>query len=360
MSSGETATSADPQLAEVPVNDIAVIGMACRFPGAANKDEFWALLRAGREARTALNDADLRAAGVAESLLSNPDYVKSGMFLPHMEQFDPGFFGLSPLDGRVMDPQHRQFLECTWEALEDAGCDPVRCPGAIGVFAGSGHNLYLASNLLTNPDLIAEVGFFLLRHTGNDKDFLATRASYCFDLKGPSVNIQTACSTSLVALHAAAQSLQSGECDIALAGGVTIELPHRHGYLFKESEILSRDGHCRPFDASAGGTAFGSGVGVAVLKRLDDALADGDHIYGVLKASAVNNAGAGKVSYLAPSVTGQAEAIVEAHGLAGVGADSIQYVECHGTGTNLGDPIEIAALTQAFRQSTELASSVSG
>ncbi len=341
MSTPQTAT-------EIAANDVALIGVACRFPGASNTEEFWELLKDGREARTELSDADLRAAGVPDLQLSNPDYVKAGMFLPHMEQFDPGFFGLSPLDGRVMDPQHRQFLECAWEALEDAGCDPVRYAGAIGVFAGSGHNLYLASNLLTNPDLLAEVGFFLLRHTGNDKDFLATRASYCFDLKGPSVNIQTACSTSLVAIHAAAQSLLSGECDIALAGGVTIELPHRHGYLFKESEILSRDGHCRPFDASAGGTVFGSGVGVAVLKRLDTALADGDHIYGVLKASAVNNDGAGKVSYLAPSVDGQTAAIREALAIGGIDPQTVTYIETHGTGTQLGDPIEVAALLQAY------------
>ena len=194
---------------------------------------------------------------------------------------------------------------------------------------------------------------FLLRHTGNDKDFLATRASYLFDLHGPSVNVQTACSTSLVAIHYACQSLLNGECEMALAGGVTIELPHGHGYLHQEGEILAPDGHCRAFDHRAAGTVFGSGVGVVVLRRLADALADGDPIRAVIKATAINNDGADKASYLAPSVTGQAEAIVEAHGLAGVGADSIQYVECHGTGTNLGDPIEIAALTQAFRQSTD-------
>ncbi|HUH37195.1 MAG TPA: polyketide synthase, partial [Spongiibacteraceae bacterium] len=329
-------------------SDIAIVGMACRFPGANSPDAFWTLLRDGIEARTELSDDALREAGVPEALIENPRYVKSGMFLQGMEQFDPGFFGFSPLDGKILDPQHRHFLECSWEALEDGGYDPARFPGAIGVFAGSGHNAYFASNLLSNPELVADVGFFLLRHTGNDKDFLATRASYCFDLKGPSVNVQTACSTSLVAVHQAAQSLLNGECDMALAGGVTVELPHRQGYLYKDSEILSRDGHCRPFDADASGTVFGSGVGVVLLKRLADARADGDVIHAVIKASAVNNDGAGKISYLAPSVDGQAAAIEEALAIGDIDPASVTYVECHGTGTPLGDPIEVAALNQAY------------
>lgn len=328
--------------------DIAIVGMACRFPGADNPGEYWKLLREGRESLTQLSEESLGAAGVPESLFSNPDYVRAGMHLQKMEQFDPGFFGFSPLDGKILDPQHRHFLECTWEALEDAGYDPFRFEGAIGVFAGSGQSSYLPSNLLTNPELVADVGLFLLRHTGNDKDFLATRASYCFDLKGPSINVQTACSTSLVAVHLAAQSLANGECDMALAGGVTIELPHHQGYLFRENEILSRDGHCRPFDASSGGTIFGSGVGVVVLKRLDDALADRDNIHAVLKASAVNNDGAGKVSYLAPSVDGQAASIHEALLVGGIEPESVTFIEAHGTGTQLGDPIEVAALTQAY------------
>ncbi len=331
-----------------PSMDIAIVGMACRFPGADNPGEYWELLRGGRESLTRLSEESLRAAGVPDSLFSNSDYVRAGMHLQKMEQFDPGFFGFSPLDGKILDPQHRHFLECTWEALEDAGYDPFRFEGAIGVFAGSGQSAYLPYNLLTNPELVADVGLFLLRHTGNDKDFLATRASYCFDLKGPSINVQTACSTSLVAVHLAAQSLTNGECDMALAGGVTIELPHHQGYMFRESEILSRDGHCRPFDASSGGTVFGSGAGVVVLKRLDDALADRDNIHAVIKASAVNNDGAGKVSYLAPSVDGQAASIHEALLVGGIDPESVTFIEAHGTGTQLGDPIEVAALTQAY------------
>ena len=328
--------------------DIAVIGMACRFPGAGNPTEFWSLLSESREARCVLSDNELRAAGVPEVLIRDPAYVKGGMFLQDMEQFDPAFFGFSPFDARLLDPQHRQFLECTWETLEDAGYDPSRYTGSIGIFAGSGHNAYLPFNLLSNPQLVADVGFFLLRHTGNDKDFLTTRASYCFDLKGPSINVQTACSTSLVAVHCAIQSLLGGECDMALAGGVTIELPHRQGYLCKEGEILSPDGHCRPFDASAGGTVFGSGVGLVMLKRLEYALKDRDNIRAVIKASAVNNDGAGKISYLAPSVDGQAAAIREALSVAGIEPDSVTYLETHGTGTKLGDPIEIAALAEAY------------
>ncbi len=333
--------------------EIAIVGMACRFPGANNVDEYWKNLRDGVEAVTFYSDETLRAAGVPESLLRHPHYVKSGTHLDKMEQFDAAFFGFGPRDAAIMDPQHRHFLECAWEALEYAGYDPKRFNGSIGVFGGSGHNAYMPYNLLTNPDLVNSVGFFLLRHTGNDKDFLTTRVSYIFDLKGPSVNVQTACSTSLVAMHMASQSLLNRECDMALAGGVTIELPHHQGYLFHEGEILSPDGHCRAFDADSEGTIFGSGVGIVVLKRLADAIEAGDTIHAVLRASAINNDGSGKVNYLAPSVDGQAAAIAEAIALAGITADTITYVEAHGTGTRIGDPIEVTALTQAFRATTD-------
>jgi acyl transferase domain-containing protein len=338
---------------DLPATAIAIVGMACRFPGARNTREYWANLRDGRESRTELGPDELRAAGVPKSLLEDPHYVPSGMFLEDMEMFDGDFFGFSAGESAILDPQHRHFLECAWEALEDAGCDPARFPGAIGVFAGSGHNAYMPYNLLTNPGLMHRSGLFLVRHTGNDKDFLTTRASYVFNLRGPSVNVATACSTSLVATHLACQSLLSGECDAALAGGVTIVLPHRQGYLYKDGEILSPDGHCRPFEAHASGTLFGSGVGVVVLKRLDDALAAGDRVHAVIRGSAINNDGSGKVSYLAPSVDGQAACIAEALSIAGVDAGSIGFVEAHGTGTFLGDPIEVAALTQAFRGHTD-------
>lgn len=333
-------------------NDIAIVGMALRVPGARNVGEFWANLRNGVESIRDLTEEELLAAGESPSRIHHPNYVRRTSEMPDMEMFDADFFGLSPKEAAVMDPQHRHFLECAWEALEDAGRMPDSTEGPVGVFAGCGMGSYFYFNVCSNRQLVEQTGMFLLRHTGNDKDFLATRASFSFDLRGPSVNVQTACSTSLVAVHMACQSLLAGECEMAIAGGVTIELPHRRGYMHQEGEILSPDGHCRAFDHRAGGTVFGSGTGVVVLRRLADALADGDIIHGIVRGTAINNDGASKATYLAPSVTGQAEAIIEAQGLAGVSADTIHYVECHGTGTYLGDPIEIEALTQAFRQST--------
>ncbi|MDP3379274.1 MAG: type I polyketide synthase, partial [Brevundimonas sp.] len=267
--------------------------------------------------------------------------------------FDADFFGFSPKEAAILDPQHRQFMEVAWEALENAGHPPENFKGAIGVYAGCGMGSYFYFNLCSNPDLVDQTGMFLLRHTGNDKDFLATRVSHILDLKGPSINVQTACSTSLVAVHYAAQALLNGECDMALAGGVTIELPHARGYLYTEGEILSPDGHCHAFDHRAQGTVFGSGAGCVVLRRARDAIRDGDHIWAIIKGSAVNNDGAAKAGYLAPSVDGQARCIAEAQAVAGVDAESVSYVECHGTGTYLGDPIEVAALTQAFRETTD-------
>ncbi len=333
--------------------DIAVVGMAGRFPGARTIHEYWSNLRNGVESLQRFTDEELLAAGVPASLLGHPNYVKSGAVLPDMEMFDAPFFGFSPREASIMDPQHRHFLEVSWEALENAGHLPEKFNGSIGVFGGSGHNAYMPYNLMTNPKLMQSVGFFLVRHTGNDKDFLTTRVSYLLNLKGPSVNVQTACSTSLVAIHSGVQALLNGECDMALAGGVTIELPHRRGYMYEEGEILSPDGHCHAFDASSQGTVFGSAVGVVVLRRLSDAIADGDHIHAVIKGSAINNDGALKVGYMAPSVDGQAAAISEALAIANVPADTISYIEAHGTGTPVGDPIEVAALTQAHRQSTD-------
>ncbi len=334
-------------------NDIAIVGLALHVPGANSAEQYWRNVRDGVESVRNFSDDELTAAGVSGELIANPHYVKAGVVLENLDLFDAEFFGLSPKEAAIMDPQHRHFLECAWEALESAGHTPDRFAGRIGVFAGCGMGAYFNYNLLSNPELVQSVGMFLLRHTGNDKDFLATRVSYCFDLKGPSVNVQTACSTSLVAIHTACQSLLSGECDMALAGGVTIELPHARGYLFKKNEILSPDGHCRAFDHRSEGTIFGSGAGVAALRRAEDAIRDGDHIVAIIKGTAINNHGAGKVGYFAPSVDGQAAAVAEALAVADVPADTIGYVECHGTGTPIGDPIEIAALTQAYRQTTD-------
>ncbi len=333
--------------------DIAIVGMAAHLPGARNIDEFWKNLLAGVESVEVYSDESLKEAGIPREHLRNPRYVKLGAPLPDMEMFDGEFFGFSPKESAIVDPQHRHFLEACWEALEDASHAPGSFDGPIGVFGGCGMGSYYYFNLCTNPDLVESVGHFLLRHTGNDKDFLCTRVSHILDLKGPSVSVQTACSSSLVATHYAIQSLLSQECDMALAGGVTIELPHRTGYFFKEGEVLSPDGHCHAFDHRGQGTVFGSGVGVVALRRLADAQRDGDHIHAVIRGSAVNNDGASKAGYLAPSVSGQAAAVVEALTLSDVTAESVGYVECHGTGTYLGDPIEISALTEAFRQTTE-------
>jgi acyl transferase domain-containing protein/thioesterase domain-containing protein/acyl carrier protein len=341
-----------PPAGAVASSDIAVVGMACRFPGALDPDTFWRNIRDGVEAIVDLTRSELEAAGVEAALLADPNYVRRAAPLEDMDGFDAGFFGFSPKDAAIMDPQHRQFLEVAWEALESAGHPPERFEGSIGVYAGCGMNAYMMYHLLPNRRLMSTVGLFLVRHTGNDKDFLSTRVSYSFDLRGPSVSVQTACSTSLVAVHMACQNLLAGECDMAIAGGVTIELPHRVGYLYQEGEILSHDGRCRAFDADSTGTVFGSGAGVVVLRRVQDAIDNGDCILAVIKGSAINNDGSSKVGYLAPSVDGQAQAIAEAQAVAGVSPETVTYVETHGTGTQVGDPIEVEALTQAFRRAT--------
>ncbi|MDA5558620.1 type I polyketide synthase [Shimia sp. MMG029] len=333
--------------------DIAIVGMAAHLPGATSIDAYWKNLRAGIRSIKMFSENELLANGEHPARIAKPNYVPAAATLDGFAEFDAEFFGLSPKEAAIMDPQHRQFLEVSWEALENAGHVPERFDGPIGVFAGCGMGSYFYFNLCSNRDLVDKTGMFLLRHTGNDKDFLATRLSHILDLKGPSLGVQTACSTSLVAVHYAAQSILNGECDMAIAGGVTIELPQGRGYLFNEGEILSPDGECHAFDHRAQGTVFGSGAGAIVLRRLNDAVAAGDHIWAVIKGSAVNNDGADKAGYLAPSVGGQAAAVSDALAVADVPADTVDYVECHGTGTYLGDPIEVAALTEAYRQSTD-------
>ncbi|HGG06676.1 MAG TPA: SDR family NAD(P)-dependent oxidoreductase [Aliiroseovarius sp.] len=333
--------------------DIAIVGMAAHLPGADGLDAYWSLLTSGTSAIRRLSDDELLASGEDPARMARRNYVPYAAPLPGFADFEPEFFGFSPKEAAIMDPQHRQFLEVSWEALENAGHMPENFKGPIGVYAGCGMGSYFYFNICSNPDLVEDVGMFLLRHTGNDKDFLATRLSHVLDLKGPSINVQTACSTSLVATHYAAQALLNGECDMAIAGGVTLEIPQNRGYVYKEGEVLSPDGECHAFDHRAEGTVFGSGAGAVVLRRAADAIADGDNIWAIIKGSAVNNDGADKAGYLAPSVGGQAAAIADALALADVPADTIDYVECHGTGTYLGDPIEVAALTEAFRETTE-------
>lgn len=333
--------------------EIAVIGMTGRFPGAKTIDEFWQNLRNGVESIRFFSDAELRESGIDAATLADPHYVKAAPTLEDVDLFDAVFFGYNPKEAEAMDPQQRIFLECAWEALERAGYAADTYPGAIGVYAGVSMSSYML-NLFSNRHFMqaADKSQFLIA-LGNDKDFLATRVSYKLNLSGPSFVVQTACSTSLVALHLACQGLLGGECDMALAGGVSVRVPQKSGYFHVEGGILSPDGHCRAFDARAQGTLFGSGVGIVVLKRLEDALADGDSILAVVKGTAINNDGALKVGYTAPSVDGQARVIRAAQAVAEIHPESISYIEAHGTGTALGDPIEIAALTQVFREKTQ-------
>jgi acyl transferase domain-containing protein len=332
--------------------DIAVIGMAGRFPGAQNIEAFWHNLRHGVESITRFSDAELTAAGVAPAVLSDPNYVKAWGVLADVEWFDAAFFGFSPREAEIMDPQHRLFLECAWEALEDAGYAADKYHGSIGVYGGASLNTYLLHNLQAHGDLLrSEAGLQMI--IGSDKDYLTTQASYKLNLTGPSVAVQTACSTSLVAVHLACQSLLGSECDMALAGGVCIRVPQTTGYVYQEGHILSADGHCRAFDARAQGTVWGSGGGIVVLKRLQDALAEGDRIHAIIKGTAINNDGTGKIGYAAPSIDGQARMLASAFATAEISPETVSYIEAHGTGTPLGDPIEMAALTRAFRASTD-------
>lgn len=331
-------------------SEIAIIGISCRFPGANNPEEFWKNLSDGVESISFLNPEELEPSSIDPADFNDHRYVKAASVLDDIKSFDAGFFGFSPGEAEVMDPQHRLFLECAWEALEDAGYDTKSYKGLIGVYAGARTNTYLF-NLFSNREAVRSLGSFEIG-LGNDLAFLPTRVSYKLDLKGPSYAVHTACSTSLVAVHLACQSLLFEECRMALAGGAAINVPHRTGYLYQPGGIASPDGHCRAFDANAQGTLFGSGVGIVVLKRLADAISDRDNIHAVIKGSATNNDGALKASFTAPSVHQQSEVVMEALANAGVEPETISYIEAHGTGTNLGDPIEIRALTRAFRATT--------
>ena len=327
--------------------DIAVIGLAGRFPGAPDVESFRRNLAAGVESITFFTAEELLAAGVDPALLADPRYVRASPVLDDVELFDAAFFGFNPREAQMIDPQQRLFLESAWHALENAGHVPETCPGRIGVFAGVSINSYLLENLLSNPALLESFGGFQTR-IASDKDFLPTRISYKLNLRGPSLTVQTACSTSLVAVHVACQSLLNRECDMALAGGVTVSLPQQTGYLFEGGGIDSPDGRCRPFDANAGGTVFGSGLGIVVLKRFADTVADGNPIRAVIRGSAVNNDGAAKVGFTAPGIEGQAEVIAEALAMAGIEAETVTAIETHGTATTIGDVIEVAALKKVF------------
>ncbi|HYH79781.1 MAG TPA: beta-ketoacyl synthase N-terminal-like domain-containing protein [Longimicrobium sp.] len=334
--------------------DVAVIGVALRFPGADDPEAFWRNLREGTDCITFFADDELRAAGYPDEVLGNPAFVKATGKLGDVEHFDAAFFGYSPREAETLEPSHRIFLECAWEAMEDAGWDPARIPGAVAVYAGAAGTGYSERHVRGNPQVMAATGDFQLK-LNSASDFLATRVAYKLDLRGPAVSVQTGCSTSLVAIHLAAQSLLRGEADVALAGGACVQVPVVSGYMHSPGGIMSPDGHCRTFDARSGGAIGGNGIGVVVLKRAADALRDGDPIRAVIRGSAVNNDGAAKVAFSAPGVEGQAAVIGEALALAGVEPDTVGFVETHGTATELGDVIEVAALTRAYRASTERA-----
>ena len=334
-------------------SSIAIIGLAGRFPGARDVAEFWQNLVAGKDGITRLTDAQLTAAGYDPATVrAIPGYVGVRGIVDQPEWFDRHFFGIPPKEAEVMDPQQRVFLEIAWDALEDAGCDPSTFPGLIGVFGGMSNNTYFPFFVRQRRDLLDAVGI-VSAVIANEKDFLTTRLAYKLNLRGPSLNIQTACSSSLVSVSVACQNLLDHQCDVALAGGVSITFPQDRGYFYQDGSMTSPDGVCRPFDERANGTVFSSGAGVVVLKRIADALADGDHIYTVVKGHALNNDGAQKVGFAAPSVNGHTEVISLAQAVAGVTPDTISYIEAHGTATPLGDPVEIAGLTHVFREGTD-------
>ncbi len=324
---------------------VAIVGMSGRFPGAANLAEYWANLRAGVCSIQDFGVDELRAAGVPADELSRPDYVPAKGYLADADRFEPELFGFAPGEARVLDPQHRLLLEVAWSALEDAGYDARRAPGRTGVYVGGSASEH-AIAAYADRRLAGDLGDMQLRIL-TDREFLAPWVSYRLGLSGPSVTVQTACATSLTAVHLAAQALLLGECDAALAGGVCVDTVAKRGYRYQEGGILSPDGRCRPFDEKAAGTVAGNGVGVVVLRRLADALADADPIRAVVLGSAVTNDGAAKLGFTAPSVQRQTAAIAEAWAAAGRTPAEAQYLEMHGTGTALGDPVELAAAAAA-------------
>jgi amino acid adenylation domain-containing protein len=330
---------------------IAVVGLSGRFPGAANPDQLWQNLCNSVESISSFTSEEL-GPGIDESLRTDPNYIRARGLIDDADLFDAAFFGIGPLEAKVIDPQQRVFLELAHHALENAGYDPERYPGRIGVFAGSGDNHYYTTNLLTHPDLLALAGKLAVEY-GNEKDYIALRTAYLLDLRGPAISLNTACSTTLLAVDHACRSLREHECDMALAGGIDITIPQKSGFLYQEGGVFAKDGHCRPFDADATGTMFCDGAGVVVLKRLSDALADGDTVYCLIRGSGKNNNGSRPASFLAPSMEGQAEVIAIALADANVPVETIRYIEAHGTGTPVGDPIEFEALKNVFERKTD-------
>jgi acyl transferase domain-containing protein len=338
------------EISDAMTGKIAVVGMSCRYPGANDVVQFWENLVRGRESIRFFTHAELLQAGTPRETLAKSNFVPAWGSIEETYMFDAGFFGYVPREAELLDPQQRIFLECCWEALENAGYDPSRYTDRIGVFAGTGLSQYLFGSLF-DPGVLQRVNSHALFH-GSHHDFLATRVGYKLNLRGPCVTVQTACSTSLVSIVLACQSLLMFQSDIVLAGGVEVAAQERTGYVAEEGDINSLDGHCRAFDAAATGTVGGSGAGVVVLRRLEDAVAAGDTISAVVLGYGLNNDGAHRAGFTAPGVEGQVAVISDALAMAGINPETIQFVECHGTGTPIGDPIEITALTKAFRSHT--------
>ena len=357
IESTKSSDNKDFKIRSLHGTDIAIIGMAGRYPKANTIQEFWQNLVDGVESISFFTEEELEYLPKG-NLNSELKFVMARGVLENADKFDAEFFGYNPREAAIMDPQHRLFLECAWEALEDSGYCPDKYRGSIGIFAGSSLNTYLMYNVLKDRESTEEMAnsYQIADYTtltGNDNAFLTTKVAYKLGLRGPAVNVQTACSTSLVAIGQAYQSLISGMSDMALAGGVSITFPQKRGYFFVDGSIGSVDGHCKPFDAEATGTVFSHGAGIIVMKRLEDAIKDGDSIYAVIKSVALNNDGSDKAGYMTPSVEGQSDVILKAQQLAGVNAETIKYVETHGTGTPVGDPIEVTSLEKAFRVTTD-------
>jgi len=345
------ATNKNRKKQPLPDSSIAVIGMAVRLPGAKNISEFWDNLKSGKDVSKMFTNEELIASGVSPEVFNDPDYVRRGMPLEDADCFDAEFFGYHPKEAALMDPQHRIYLQTAYAALQDAGIDPENCEKKIGVFGGIARNTYLVNNVMTHPDYFKSIDDFQLGIT-LEKDFPATRVAYKLNLKGPAINIQTACSSSGVALHLACQSIRNGDCEMAIVGGGRIQPPFA-GHLHKEGHALSPDGYCRTFDADANGMVRGNGMSFIVIKKLEVAIADHDQVHGLIRSTAINNDGQDKIGFTAPGISGQSTAIMDAYRRANIDPNTISYIECHGTGTPIGDPVELAGLTTAFKAFTD-------
>ena len=334
-------------------NAVAIVGIACKFPKSNNLEDYWENIKNGTECLETLSQEELEQAGIDAATIQNKNYVKRSSYIEDVDKFDADFFKISPKEAIYMDPQQRLLLEKAWEAMEDAGYIPDNGNQKVAVFASTSASNYFLQGIQDDSRFVEDAGGMQALLHGLDKDHIATKIAYKLNCTGPTMTVQSACSSSMVGTIMACQSLLTYQADLALAGGVTINVPQKTGYMYEKGSILSQDGYCRPFDESANGTVFGSGVACLALKRLEDAIEDNDRIYSVIKGFALNNDGSDKVGYTAPSVSGQMEVIGDALDFAQVDAATISYLETHGTGTIMGDPIEVEAVSQVYESYTE-------